>query len=152
MTRINANLPPENLCDEHLLAEHREIKRIGNRFKVRLEKNKFDDIPKKFTLGKGHELFFVDKPMFTYARYLSIWKECKYRDFNVTDFSESWQIYWDNLELKESIWKEYDHDDLNDELIIQRISERLNGMKKIHYRGESITADKAIKILRYGPT
>ena len=30
MTRINCGIPPEELSDKHLLAEHREIKRIPN--------------------------------------------------------------------------------------------------------------------------
>ena len=30
MTRINAGIPVEKLSDQHLLAEHREIKRIPN--------------------------------------------------------------------------------------------------------------------------
>lgn len=59
MTRINIGINPKQLTDQHLLAEAREIKRICNRFKQRLEKNKFDDIPEKFCLGKGHELFLL---------------------------------------------------------------------------------------------
>ena len=38
MTRINANIPVRNLTDQHLLAEHREIKRVCNRFKQRVAK------------------------------------------------------------------------------------------------------------------
>ena len=30
MTRINVGIPPTELTDRHLLAEHREIKRIQN--------------------------------------------------------------------------------------------------------------------------
>ena len=30
MTRINAGIPPKKLTNRHLLAEHREIKRIPN--------------------------------------------------------------------------------------------------------------------------
>ena len=30
MTRINVGIPPAELTDKHLLAEHREIKRIPN--------------------------------------------------------------------------------------------------------------------------
>ena len=30
MTRVNVGIPPVELVDQHLLAEHREIKRIPN--------------------------------------------------------------------------------------------------------------------------
>jgi hypothetical protein len=148
MTRINANISPINLCDEHLLAEHREIKRICNRFKVRLDKNKFDDIPECFTLGQGHELFFVNKPTFTYSRYLSIKDECNNRGFKVTDFSNSWDIYWNNLQLKITLWSDYINNDNDNQIIIERISERLNSMKHIHYYGKSIDNKNAIDILK----
>jgi hypothetical protein len=35
MTRINTGIPPKELTDKHLLAEHREIKRIPNCIKKR---------------------------------------------------------------------------------------------------------------------
>ena len=44
MTRINAGIKVENLSDQHLLAEHREIKRIP--------RTNFKSKPSsKFTLG-----------------------------------------------------------------------------------------------------
>lgn len=57
MTRINL-IPVECLSDKHLIAEYKEITRPFGKVKARLEKEKsFDDIPKSFTLNKGHETF-----------------------------------------------------------------------------------------------
>ena len=46
MTRINVGIPPEELTDKHLLAEHREIKRIPNC--IAKGKYNMDGIPKRF--------------------------------------------------------------------------------------------------------
>ena len=59
MTRINIGIPPKQLTNKHLIAEHREIKRIPNV----ISKGKYNlkSIPPEFTLGKGHVSFFYDK-------------------------------------------------------------------------------------------
>lgn len=127
MTRINAGMPVRSLCDEHLLAEHREIKRIPN-------SKLYGEPPKKFTLGKGHVTFFKDKGLYTLNRYVEIHNECKLRGFTVTDYSNNWNnqgIYY--IPTPEGI-----------ELISERIIERLSKMKHIHYYGEKITSDVAI--------
>ena len=54
MTRVNVGIEPENLPDELLLAELREIKRLPY-FKVHC---KDPQVPEYFTLGKGHIKFF----------------------------------------------------------------------------------------------
>lgn len=69
MTRINSAIPVKNLTDEHLLAEHREIKRLPYCLAVALESGSVKHIPEKFTLGKSHVLFFLNKMWFTYWRY-----------------------------------------------------------------------------------
>ena len=58
MTRINVGIPPEELTDKHLLAEHREIKRIPNC--IAKGKYNMDGIPDRFKLGKGHVKFFYN--------------------------------------------------------------------------------------------
>lgn len=47
MTRINVAIPAKELTTRHLIAEHREIKRIPNM--VSSGKAKIIDIPKEFT-------------------------------------------------------------------------------------------------------
>lgn len=129
MTRINAGIPPADLSDKHLLAEHREIKRIPNM--VKSGKAKIENIPEQFTLGKGHVKFFYNKLKYLYNRYLEIYKECVKRGFNVTKYHNAWAI--DDDENSRKIL-----DNFNDweptpeaiELIKQRIKERTDGKSK----------------------
>lgn len=118
MTRINAGIPVETLTDKHLLAEHREIKRIPNLIKKGLLSN--IDQPSKFTLGKGHVKFFYDKQLFLYKRYLQIHLECLKRNFNVSDYSNAWddipsELNNDYTPTEEAIF-----------LLKERIKERLS--------------------------
>lgn len=90
MTRINAGIKPQLLTDKHLIAEHREIKRIPNhlaKFGV------IGDIPKEFSLGTGHVKFFLDKGEYTHLRYIAIYEECLNRNFNIQNYSDAWKIY-----------------------------------------------------------
>ena len=59
MTRINVGILPSELTDKHLLAEHREIKRIPNC--IVKGKYNMNGIPDKFKLGTGHVKFFYNK-------------------------------------------------------------------------------------------
>lgn len=144
MTRINAHIPVTFLCDEHLKAEHREIKRVCNRYMQRLSKNKFDDIPSTFRLGTGHELFFINKPTYTLLRFKEIHQECINRGFNMTDFSDNWDVY----EKKDShLFVDYPYSETDNKLIIERITERLLSMKNIHYNRKKTTAEKMIELI-----
>lgn len=130
MTRINAGIPVASLCDEHLLAEHREIKRMPN--------TKLNGTPPSlFTLGKGHVTFFKDKGVFTLHRYLDILSECLKMGFNVTDYSSNWNGSGSDYVSTEEA-----------KLILkERIITRLSGMKKIHYYGRHISFEEALNIL-----
>ena len=83
MTRINI-IPVEELWDQHLIAEYREITMIPaalNRTlnsKVGFNKLK---IKKRYTLNKGHVYFFYDKGKYLNIRYKKIIKEMEYRGF-----------------------------------------------------------------------
>lgn len=147
MTRINSAIPVERLTDEHLLAEHREIKRLCNNFAIRKKKNKFDDIPKNFTLGTGHILFWIDKPHFTLRRYWELYHECIFRNFDVTDFSINWYIYKDKIKNLE--FKDYKPCESEKELLIHRIEEKINSSPKPnwHYYGKSISKNEAVCLL-----
>lgn len=82
MTRINV-IPPAQLCDQHLLAEHRELPRIPNGVLSERLKNWYADAPTKYTLGAGHVKFFVNKLGWLYWRYEDITIECLRRNFNI---------------------------------------------------------------------
>ncbi len=120
MTRINAGIPPSELSDKHLLAEHREIKRIGNA--IRLNKaNTNQPIPKEFVLGKGHVIFFYDKMKYIANRYSILYNECINRGFNVTDFSESFLI---DDKLINFCWHDWTPTKESIKLIRNRIKEK----------------------------
>lgn len=89
MTRINIGIGPKLIKTKHLLAEHREIKRIPNT--VRSGKAIIKDIPQEFCLGKGHVKFFYNKLGYLLNRYKQIYNECLYRKCNVTDYSGAWK-------------------------------------------------------------
>lgn len=78
MTRINV-VPVETLCDQHLLAEWRELPRM-NGF---AEKCVDGTIPKSYVLGAGHMKFFLDKGIFLENRHKELTTELIKRGFNL---------------------------------------------------------------------
>lgn len=141
MTRINSAIFPVFLTDEHLLAEHREIKRIPTLFaKGTYHPSK---IPPKFTLGKGHVLYFLDKPEFTFNRYNVIREECLRRGFNVEDYSSNWDSYAGFKGNKHI--NTYEEEILLRTRIIIRISE--SPKKCWHYQGQRISKEEAINLI-----
>ncbi len=121
MTRINVGVRPEELSDRHLIAEHREIKRIPNM--VKAGKVVLDGIPDNFTLGKGHVKFFYNKLKYLHHRYSLLLIECRKRGFNVTDFSGAWSG------LPPELYNDYTETERDRALILQRISERNGNIK-----------------------
>lgn len=145
MTRINSGIPVKNLTDEHLLAEHREIKRMPYYVKRILKGEiKKPDIPPSICLGKGHVKFFVDKGEFTLNRYLEIKRECENRNYTITDFSSNWK------DLPQDYMKTYEPSEVDRVLLMDRIEERIFGSKlaSFHYRGQVISKEEAIGLLR----
>jgi len=118
MTRINVGIPVRELTDKHLIAEHREIKRIPNC----ISKGKYSLLnqPKEFKLGSGHCVFFYDKLLYLKNRYEQLYQECLRRNFNVQYYGSAWDNVPKEL-LNDYIPKERDK-----EIIRQRINERLN--------------------------
>jgi deoxyribonuclease (pyrimidine dimer) len=119
MTRINVGIPPAELTGKHLIAEHREIKRIPNA--IAKGKYKLDGIPDKFTLGKGHVKFFYNKLLYLHFRYLDLYAECIKRGFNVTCYNECF------YNMPDELYNDYQPTKRDVEIIKQRIQERLNG-------------------------
>tara|TARA_R110000824_G_scaffold105368_3_gene249284 strand:- start:770 stop:1135 length:366 start_codon:yes stop_codon:yes gene_type:complete len=121
MTRINCGIPPAELCDKHLLAEAREIKRIPNC--INKGRYSMKGQPDTFTLGTGHVKFFYDKLGYLYKRYVKLYNECKIRGFNVTDYKECWSGIPDELN------NDYHPTEYDRAIIRERIAERLATMK-----------------------
>lgn len=146
MTRINLGISVKHLTDEHLLAEHREIKRIPKSYESSLRSGSIDNIPKKFCLGKGHVLFFVDKPRYTLGRYRQIHRECLRRGFDVECYESNWDCYPKNMYSRTTRATSE-----SKVLLVTRISERIMSSSKkfFHYYGTRISKRKAISLL-YG--
>lgn len=119
MTRINCGMPPAELSDKHLIAEHREIKRVPNVIK----KGKFNlnGQPKEFTLGTGHVKFFYTRLLYLKKRYEELYKECVNRNFNITYFGDAWD------DIPSDFMNDYTPTAKDIKIIRERIKERTNG-------------------------
>lgn len=83
MTRVNSAIQPEVLCDQHLLAEYREMLRlISHSFKHKSDPK--TKIPSTFTLGTGHVMFFLNKGKFLLTRHKQICDELAKRGYQTT--------------------------------------------------------------------
>ena len=118
MTRINVAIPPEELNTRHLLAEHRELKRIPNC--VSRGRYNLKNTPKEFTLGKGHVAFFYDKLLYLKNRYEDLYKECIKRKFNVSYYGNAWN------DIPEHLMNDYIPTKHDEYIIRQRIKEKLD--------------------------
>lgn len=146
MTRINAHIPPETLCNQHLLAEYREILRVVTlslRKADKKGKEMLKEIPTEFKLGGGHVTFFYDKLKYIHLRFESIRKELINRNIAVSfDFDDS--------KLKEYQWlyNDWELDPIAKNLVIERIYERALTMKRINFPNSVKTPDEYLEILR----
>lgn len=123
MTRINV-VPPQELCDQHLLAELRELPRIPNRVKRRIEAGQVQppaSAPSCYVLGTGHVVFFYDKLKFLRRRYLALLAEAEARGFNVAP-------RWPEMPYRPEVWKDYEPDLAAMTVNRARICDRLSTM------------------------
>lgn len=118
MTRINVGVGAWELTDKHLLAEHREIKRIPNH--VRKHLPDIRNLPDTFRLGTGHVKFFYDKMEYLFDRYLEIYAECLKRGFKVSCYASAWN------DIPDEYWGDYMHTNQDRQIILARINQRLN--------------------------
>jgi hypothetical protein len=145
MTRINAHIMPEDLCDEHLLAEYHEILRINDWASYRAAKQgraMLNSIQKTFTLGKGHVTFFYDKLKFIHLRFEDLKKELLRRGVNV-------KIEYDDSTVLKLPWLYNDWLPCYEAniIVVERILERANQMKKISYLKRKLSFDEYKNLL-----
>lgn len=87
MTRINSNVDPKKLMDQHLMAEYRELPMVlaslRRSLKTQSEREVLKKIPPRFTLNRGHVLFFYNKLTFLKNRYDRLVNELHNRGYNL---------------------------------------------------------------------
>ena len=118
MTRINVGIPPAELVNQHLIAEHREIKRIPNC--IAKGRYNMDGIPDRFKLGTGHVKFFYNKLLYLKNRYIKLYEECINRGFNVQNYINA----WDNVPIE--LMNDYQPTEVDRDIIKERINLKLN--------------------------
>lgn len=124
MTRVNL-VYVEDLADQHLFAEWRELKMIPAKVRKNLANSvPLTNIPAKYTLSTGHVKFFYDKMDWLYLRHQSLTRELKKREFNISEFN-AYEAFLHEMpdELITSVWAPtIDEVKIN----VERISERLH--------------------------
>ncbi|MDX1532590.1 MAG: pyrimidine dimer DNA glycosylase/endonuclease V [Nitrosopumilaceae archaeon] len=128
MTRINV-VPVDELCDQHLLAEHRELTRIPNC----IVKGRYNlsNQPKDYVLGQGHVKFFYTRLSYLRTRYVQLHNECTKRGFDV--------VYkWPDgvLPPEQKFWNDYKPTD--NALQINRERIQIRKPKKARYYSKPI--------------
>lgn len=85
MTRINC-VPPETLCQQHLVAEYRELPRIFGAVRKAVERGEQATDPRNpptYRLGAGHVRFFYPRLGYLVNRQAAIVTEMKQRGITV---------------------------------------------------------------------
>ena len=139
MTRINANIPPTHLIDQHLFAEYREMVRVPNAVRKDYVKAlaAIAKAPKHYKLGAGHVVFHYNKLAYLHKRFLALKVELNKRGIanNMTDAMFRG--------LPEDLYNDADLTYAN-AIVMPRILERINGMKRVTYYGQHITTQQYI--------
>lgn len=138
MTRINV-VPPSELCDQHLIAEWRELTRIPNGIAFGKFVIDLTVIPKQYTVrtsdnpvgGRGHMKFFFDKLEYLYTRYEALRAELNQRGMPQKSM---WPVGFDFKAL--GLWNDYDPPSEALALNRKRIAEMLPS--KARYAGERL--------------
>ncbi len=128
MTRINL-VYVEDLADQHLFAEWREIKMIPAKLKT-LEKTKpgwaiMADVPMSYTLNTGHVKFFYDKMAFLHSRYIKLTDELHKRKYKIAEHDADEIFLRVVPEMQNPFWEPTVPEiAINVERIAQRLNQR----------------------------
>ena len=143
MTRLNL-VPPEELTDQHLFAEWREIKMVPKSLARSIRARGVDGVlrmvPREFTLNTGHVSFFYDKGTYLFNRYRDLTDELVRRGVN---FNRSAELDPDDVYLRHpSLLGLYTPTEKALQIIRQRIAEKI-AMKPqwYRYKGQPLTTE-----------
>ena len=127
MTRINV-LNVEDLTNDHLLAEYKEITRPFNKAYKRLLSGKLDFTRyDSYRLNTGHETFFFDKLQWLYHRYHQLRDELLRRGYNINQesFNKISRTFIDRLS-ESKLWGWYEPTSEDKYLNMARLVNRTN--------------------------
>ena len=124
MTRINL-INPNELSDQHLIAEYREIFMVGSALQRSLKSINWNEtrskLPTKFTLNKGHVKFFYNKGEYLNKRYLKIVNEMKKRGMKPDPQRKFKKEQWPN-----EFYNDWEPEENDLKIIRDRISDKLS--------------------------
>lgn len=138
MTRINSNVDPKQLMDQHLMAEYRELPMVlaslRRSLKTQSEREVLKKIPPKFTLNTGHVTFFYNKITFLRNRYDRLVNELHNRGYNL-DQSRTLDLSG----IPSKFFNDWTATPADDAVLEQRIKEKI-AMKPSWYKyyGKSV--------------
>jgi deoxyribonuclease (pyrimidine dimer) len=131
MTRINI-IPPDELMDQHLVAEYREITMVPAALNRTLKSKtgfNLNRVSKDYTLNAGHVYFFYNKGKYLDKRYKELVNEMKARGMN-PDPSRKFPKEGYPKELFNDWTPTVVEQDIARERINKRISEKPNWYRK----------------------
>jgi deoxyribonuclease (pyrimidine dimer) len=129
MTRINV-VPPKELTSAHLVAEYREILRLPNLVRRRVEAGYTPErikAPEHYTLGTGHVKFFYDKLLWISERHIALVNEMKRRGYS-PQFTDN--MRHTHRDIPGEWWGDWGPDKEALRINRERISVRLAGSSK----------------------
>jgi len=141
VTRINL-VDPEELTDQHLMAEYREIRLLCANFQRTLRsKQGFVEkkVPPQFTLNKGHVYFFYNKGKYIHDRYYALREELNKRNYDAKlDFPlDNWP---------EHLYNDWTPNERDKKVIRERISLRISQRPNWYrYYGKSLNQGHVYK-------
>lgn len=124
MTRINVGIPPQELCDQHLLAEYRELPRMVAFAQARAARYHGTGPVPPVTLGTGHMTSLLPAGAYLASRHQQIREEMHRRqmtvEFSQCPFADRYPFMGDLEVSQETV-----------QALRQRIQSRLRTMKRI---------------------
>ena len=123
MTRINL-VKVQELTDQHLVAEYREIFMVGSALQRSLKSPNWEktkkSLPVEFTLNGGHVKFLYNKGKYLHKRYLGLVNEMKRRGMK-PDPSRVFKVH----QWPDELYRDWSPSEKELEIVRQRIQERI---------------------------
>lgn len=144
MTRINL-IHVQELADQHLMAEYRELPRVFGAVRKHVMNNKTPinfKISPVYLLGTGHVTFFYDKLLFLKNRHADIVEECLRRGFNIANVEVN-----DISDIPVQWCNDYTPATIEIDMSRERIKEKLV-MKPTWYKYTSVATPDYVEEIR----